>query len=304
MTAPRQRRAVHGIVLLDKPVGMTSNYALQRVKQLFRAAKAGHTGNLDSPASGLLPVCLGEATKVTSFLLDADKEYITRIKFGISTNTGDAAGNPVAMRPVPRLSADSVDAVLVRFTGRIEQVPPMYSALKHEGERLYRLAAQGITVEREARDVTIHRLERLSLAGDELEILVRCSKGTYIRTLAEDIGTALATCAHVLTLRRTEVEPFRIEQAHTLAQLEALAARGLSELDAQLIPVDTALPNLPAVRFPQASAYYVRTGQAVRAGRPPSRGLVRMYDEQDRFMGIGETLDDGRIAPRRLLNLN
>lgn len=301
MNRARERRAVHGIVLLDKPVGITSNMALQRVKRLFNATKAGHTGNLDGPASGLLPVCLGEATKVTPYLLDADKEYVARIAFGTRTTTADAAGEVIESRPVPALDVDAVDGALRRFLGEIEQVPPMYSALKHRGERLYRLAAQGVTVERKARTVTIHAIERLALGASELEIRVRCSKGTYIRTLAEDIGGALGTVAHLLALRRTRVAPFGIEDAHALDELERRAAAGMQALDAVLIAMDLALPQLAAVQFSRDSAYYVRTGQAVRTAGAAA-GLLRMYDEEGRFMGIGERIEDGRVAPRRLVN--
>ncbi len=301
MNRARERRAVHGIVLLDKPVGITSNMALQRVKRLFNATKAGHTGNLDGPASGLLPVCLGEATKVTPYLLDADKEYVARIAFGTRTTTADAAGEVIESRPVPALDVDAVDGALRRFLGEIEQVPPMYSALKHRGERLYRLAAQGLTVERKARTVTIHAIERLALGASELEIRVRCSKGTYIRTLAEDIGGALGTVAHLLALRRTRVAPFGIEDAHALDELERRAAAGMQALDAVLIAMDLALPQLAAVQFSRDSAYYVRTGQAVRTAGAAA-GLLRMYDEEGRFMGIGERIEDGRVAPRRLVN--
>lgn len=301
MSRGRERRAVHGIVLLDKPVGITSNTALQRVKRLFNAAKAGHTGNLDGPASGLLPVCLGEATKVTPYLLDADKEYVARIGFGTRTTTADAAGEVIETRPVPALAADAVDVVLRRFLGEIEQVPPMYSALKHQGERLYRLAAQGVTVERRARTVTIHAIERLALGDSEMEIRVRCSKGTYIRTLAEDIGSALGTVAHLRALRRTRVAPFSIEDAHALEELERRAQEGAQALDAVLIAMDLALPQLAAVQFSRDSAYYVRTGQAVRTPGAAA-GLLRMYDEAGRFMGIGERTEDGRVAPRRLVN--
>ncbi|MCG3143715.1 MAG: tRNA pseudouridine synthase B [Gammaproteobacteria bacterium] len=303
MNRARERRAVHGIVLLDKPVGITSNAALQRVKRLFNATKAGHTGNLDGPASGLLPVCLGEATKVTPYLLDADKEYVARIAFGIRTTTADAAGEVIETRSVPALDVEAVDRVLRRFQGEIEQVPPMYSALKHQGERLYRLAAQGVTVERKARTVTIHAIERLALGASDLEIRVRCSKGTYIRTLAEDIGGALGTVAHLLALRRTRVAPFGIEDAHALDELERRAAAGMQELDAVLIAMDLALPQLAAVQFSRDSAYYVRTGQAVRTAGAAA-GLLRMYDEEGRFMGIGERIADGRVAPRRLVNRN
>lgn len=301
MNRARERRAVHGIVLLDKPVGITSNTALQRVKRLFNAAKAGHTGNLDAPASGLLPICLGEATKVTPYLLDADKEYVASIGFGTRTTTADAAGEVLETRPVPALGADGVDVVLRRFLGEIEQVPPMYSALKHQGERLYRLAAQGLTVDRRARTVTIHAIERVALGDSEMEIRVRCSKGTYIRTLAEDIGSALGTVAHLRALRRTRVAPFGIEGAHALEELERRAREGTRALDAVLLAMDLALPQLAAVQFSRDSAYYVRTGQAVRTAGAAA-GLLRMYDEEGRFMGIGERTDDGRVAPRRLVN--
>lgn len=303
MNHARERRAVHGIVLLDKPVGITSNTALQRVKRLFNAAKAGHTGNLDGPASGLLPVCLGEATKVTPYLLDADKEYVARIGFGARTTTADAAGEVIETRPVPALDVEEVDGALRRFLGEIEQVPPMYSALKHQGERLYRLAARGVTVERKARTVTIHAIERLALSATELEVRVRCSKGTYIRTLAEDIGGALGTVAHLLALRRTRVAPFGVEDALALDELERRAQDGAHALDAVLVAMDLALPQLAAVQFSRDSAYYIRTGQAVRTAGAGA-GLLRMYDEQGRFMGIGERIEDGRVAPRRLVNWN
>jgi tRNA pseudouridine55 synthase len=304
MNSSCARRPVHGIVLVDKPAGITSNATLQCAKRLFRATKGGHTGNLDAPASGLLPICLGEATKVTPYLLDADKEYVSRIRFGVRTSTGDAAGEIVEARPVPVLSPEVIDSVLQRFTGTIEQVPPMYSALKHEGERLYRLATRGITVERRPRRVTVHALERLALEEDLLEVRIRCTKGTYVRVLAEDVGAALGTCAHVLTLRRTGVGPFRVADASTLEQMQERLTLGLQALGAMLLPIDAALPHLPSVTLQDISAHYVRSGQAVRAGRPPAPGLVRLYDGLERFMGIGETLADGRIAPRRLLNLS
>jgi tRNA pseudouridine55 synthase len=302
MMPARSRRAVHGIVLLDKPAGITSNGALQQVRRLFNAAKGGHTGNLDSPATGLLPICLGEATKVTPYLLDADKEYLARIRFGSKTTTADATGEVVETRPVPELSGPLVDDVLARFHGNIEQVPPMYSALKVDGERLYRLAAQGVSVERRARPVHIAEIERLSLDATELAIRVRCSKGTYIRTLAEDIGVALGTVAHVLTLRRTEVYPFRIEQARTIEALSVIAAEGMASLDACLLPMDQALPHLPAVSLLPDAAWYLCQGQAVRAAGLPAPGsLARLYDPNGDFLGLGESTGDGRIAPRRLI---
>jgi len=303
MNRLQTRRSVHGILLLDKPRGLSSNTALQRVKRLFKAQKAGHTGNLDVPATGLLPVCLGEATKVTPYLLAANKRYRARCKLGIRTTTGDAAGDIVERLPVPALSQRGVEDVLARFTGMIEQVPPMHSALKHEGQRLYRLAARGITVERAPRRVTVFELTCTGFTAEELELDVVCSKGTYIRTLAEDIGTALGTCAHVAMLKRTGVEPFDIGEAWTLEQLVARAELGADRLDSTLKPVDSAVAHLAALSFSETTAYYLRNGQAVRVGTAPERGAVRMYDEHQHFFGIGEALADGRVAPRRLINL-
>jgi tRNA pseudouridine55 synthase len=298
------RRAVHGIVLLNKPVGLTSNTALQRVKRIFNALKAGHTGNLDAPATGLLPICLGEATKITPFLLDADKEYIARIRFGARTDTADAAGNVTETRPVPPLNDALIDRALSRFHGEIEQVPPMFSALKVDGQRLYRLAAQGMSVERAARTVHIRALERLALTDEYLEIRVCCSKGTYIRTLAEDIGAALGTVAHVLTLHRSRVGPFRVENALTLEELDERAQTGEAALDACLIAMDKALEHLPAVELGVDASHFILHGQAVRASAGQSEQILRLYDDRGRFIGIGAGLGDGRVAPRRLLNLD
>ncbi|MFO1435992.1 MAG: tRNA pseudouridine(55) synthase TruB [Gammaproteobacteria bacterium] len=304
MIPRRERRAVHGIVLLNKPVGITSNTALQRVKRIFNAQKAGHTGNLDAPASGLLPICLGEATKITPFLLDADKEYIARIRFGARTDTADAAGTVIETKPVPPLNELLVDQALARFLGDIEQVPPMYSALKVDGQRLYRLAAQGVSVERAARAVNIRAIERLDLNSEYLEIRVSCSKGTYIRTLAEDIGAALGTLAHVLTLHRSRVGPFCVGDGWTLEELEAHAQAGMLALDACLIAMDKALEHLPAVMLGVDASHFIMHGQAVRASAGQTEQILRLYDDRGRFIGIGAGLGDGRVAPRRLLNLS
>jgi len=296
------RRAIDGIVLLDKPEGVSSNAALQRVKRLFNAKKAGHTGSLDLPASGLLPICLGEATKITAYLLNADKRYHSRVRLGVRTRTGDAAGEIVERQPVPVLDAPAVAAVLRRFCGAIEQIPPMHSALKRGGQPLYRLAARGITVERPPRTVAVHTLRLIALSGDEIEIDVHCSKGTYIRALAEDLGRALGTCAHVLTLRRYSLGPFDIEAAQTLAQVEERALSSPASLDAILTPMDRALAHLAAVCLPAVAAGHLRCGQAVRLDDTPRAGIVRIYDDREQFLGIGEALADGRIAPRRLIN--
>ena len=294
-------RNVHGVLLLDKPVGITSNDALQRVKHLFRARKAGHTGSLDPLASGMLPICLGEATKFSSFLLDADKHYDVVCKLGVRTTTGDAEGEVTEERPVPALDDAAIEAVLDGFRGDIEQIPPMYSALKHGGRRLYELAREGVEVEREPRPVTIHELTCLGLDGDELSIRVHCSKGTYIRTLAEDIGERLGCGAHVSVLRRTAVGPYREQDMVNLEGLETLAKDGLDALDARLLPVESALGDWPALELTPDSTFYVRQGQAVQVPKAPAEGWVRLYDKSQKFIGVGEIQDDGLVAPRRLV---
>ncbi len=297
------RRDVHGILLLDKPVGMSSNQALQAVKRLYRARKAGHTGSLDPMASGLLPICLGEATKISGFLLGADKHYLVTVRLGVRTATGDTEGEVLETRPVPPLDPEDVEPVLERFRGEIEQIPPMYSAVKHQGERLYRLARKGVEVERHPRRVTIRELRLVALRPEELELEVRCSKGTYIRTLAEDIGEALGCGGHVSALRRLGVEPFDEPEMVPLETLRERAAEGgPGALDAFLLPVEAALAGWPAVRLDADLAYYVRQGQPVLVPRAPTEGWVRLY-EDGRFLGVGEVLDDGRIGPRRLLRI-
>jgi tRNA pseudouridine55 synthase len=297
-----ERRDISGILLLDKPEGLTSNAALQEVKRLYQARKAGHTGSLDPLASGLLPICLGEATKLSGYLLNADKTYRFVCRLGITTTTGDAEGEVLETRPVAGYTPAQVSAVLDRFVGTIEQLPPMYSALKIQGKRLYELARQGIEVERAVRTVTIHELRLLGLAGERLECEVRCSKGTYIRTLAEDIGAALGCGAHVAALRRTAVAPYDAARMVPLAELRARAERSLTALDELLLAPDSALADWPLVRLSDDAAYYLRAGSAVRAGMPQAQGWVRLYDASAHFLGIGEVLPDGRVAPRRLLH--
>lgn len=297
-----QGRKVNGILLLDKPVGITSNAALQTVKRLFNARKAGHTGSLDPQASGLLPICFGEATKMSGYLLDADKCYEGTCKLGVRTITGDAEGNVIETRPVRETDAAGVEQVLARFRGEIEQVPPMHSAVKVNGQPLYKLAHQGLEIERKARTVTIYELEAIRLEGDELDIRMRCSKGTYVRTLAEDIGEALGCGAHLSALRRTAAGPFNIEDAVSLAQLERLAEDGPAELDKLLLPMEHALQNWPAVTVTDNSAYYLAQGQAVLVPQAPTSGWVRLFAGNERFLGVGQVLEDGRIAPRRLVS--
>ena len=293
-------RVIDGVLLLDKPIGLTSNQALQRVKRLFDARKAGHTGSLDPMASGLLPICLGQATKVSGFLLNAGKRYQVVARLGQRTDTGDADGQVIEERPVPALDRGLVKRVLARFEGSQTQVPPMYSALKHQGQRLYKLARQGIEIERQPREIEIHGLELLSLEADALELEVACSKGTYVRTLVEDIARALGTVAHVIVLRRLGVGPYAEGRMYKLEELEALAEQGMERLDELLLPVDSALKHWPSVELGADSAYYLMQGQAVMAPGAPSSGKVRLYDEGHGFLGIGEVKLDGRVAPTRL----
>ena len=296
------KRAVHGVLLLDKPQGISSNSALQIAKRLYRAQKAGHSGSLDPLATGLLPLCFGEATKVSGFLLDADKTYRFSAQLGVTTDSGDADGQVLATRPLPAdLSPERVEAVLAQFRGPILQIPPMYSAVHHQGQRLYRLARQGVEVERPARPVTIHDLRLLTLAGATLECEVRCSKGTYVRVLAEDIGQALGCGAHITVLRRVGVAPYDASRMLTLPQLEALAAEGEAALDAQLLPVDSAIAAWPALTLSAELAHALRLGQALRIDSAPNTGCVRVYSANAGFIGIGEILDDGRVAPKRLI---
>jgi tRNA pseudouridine55 synthase len=297
----KDRRSVHGIVLLDKPLGLSSNQALQKVKHLFNAAKAGHTGSLDPLATGLLPLCLGEATKVSSYLLDSDKYYETVAQLGARSTTGDAEGDKIDQRPVPDLSDVEIEAVLDRFRGEIDQVPPMYSAIKQEGRRLYELARLGQEVHREPRCVTIFRLELTGREKNRLYLRVGCSKGTYIRSLVEDIGEALGCGAYVDYLRRTGVSPYLEPRMWTIESLEELAEQGFEALDAALIPIDTALAHLPAVHLNDEATQKLSLGQPVEAGPLPDGELFRLYQGEDRFLGLGKPVEDGRIAPKRLI---
>ncbi len=298
----RVRRPVDGVLLLDKPVGWTSNAALQAVKRLYQAKKAGHTGSLDPLASGLLPLCLGEATKLSGLLLNADKSYRFTCRLGVTTTTGDAEGEVIATRPVEALSCERVDAALRQFTGVIQQIPPMYSAVKQNGQPLYKLARKGIEVARAPREVTVRDLRLVRQEAEELECELRCSKGTYVRTLVADLGEALGCGAHVSALRRTAVEPYDAARMVTLEALRERAEQeGLAGLDQWLLPLDSAVADWPAISVAGDSAFYLRQGQAVLVPRAPTRGWVRLYQGEHRFLGIGEILDDGRVAPRRLV---
>lgn len=297
--AKRDRLDVHGILLLDKPVGLTSNQALQQAKRLLKARKAGHTGSLDPLASGLLPLCFGEATKVSRFLLEADKTYVAEFRLGTSTATGDSEGEVLETRPVTAGRRD-IERAIERFTGTIEQIPPMYSAIKQGGEPLYKLARAGIVTEREPRTVTVYGYQVQGLEGDRLSVEIRCSKGTYVRSLAHDLGELLGCGAHVAKLRRTAMGGFTVEQTITLAAFEALPdpqARA-----ACLVPADLALQAVPAVTISSHAAYYFCQGQPVAARPLPPAGWLRIYQEGGRFLGLAEVDDDGRAAPRRLLH--
>ena len=299
--APRPPcRDVDGIVLLDKPEGMSSNAALQRVRRAFGARKAGHTGSLDPLASGLLPVCFGQATKACGLLLDADKTYRFQVAFGRSTTTGDREGETSDTQPVPQLDAEVLRAVAVKFVGESAQVPPMYSALKHDGERLYRLARAGLDVERAPRRIFIHRLALLDAGPDSAEYEVTCSKGTYVRSLAEDLARALGTVGHVASLRRTALGPFVGGRMVPLDAVERAAEEG-SGLDAMLLPVDEALPALPAVQLGELEQASVLQGRAVPAAGPGA-SRVRMYGVGGRFLGVGRMSPEGaRVAPERIM---
>jgi len=296
-------RNINGILLLDKPLGITSNLALQKVKRLFNASKAGHTGSLDPLASGLLPLCLGEATKVSGYLLDSDKTYLGTVKLGERTNTADAEGEVIETRPVENIDEAQIKSILLQFVGEQEQIPPMHSAIKQNGQPLYKLAHQGIEVERKARQITISSLELLRISDNELEIKVHCSKGTYIRTLAEDIGEAVGCGAHLSALRRTQSGPFTMEHAVTLPELEQLATEGFSMLDKLLQPIETALVDWPGVSLTEHTAYYLRQGQPVQVPQAPLSGWVKIFGEDQQFLGIGQIQGDGRLAPKRLINM-
>jgi tRNA pseudouridine55 synthase len=300
----REYRDVNGVLLLDKPTGMTSNQALQHVRRLFNARKAGHTGSLDPLASGLLPLCFGEATKVSSFLLDSDKLYAVTARLGVRTRTGDAEGEVVETRAVPKLTVTVIERALSGFKGEIQQIPPMYSALKHQGQRLYDLAREGVEVERAPRTVNIRELTLLRHDADSMGLMVRCSKGTYVRTLVEDIAAVLGTCAHVIALRRTAVGPYGGADGLPMFPLDELRelANEPGRLDERLLPIDSALSHWPAAHLGADAAWYFGRGQAVVVPGAPTAGWLRVYDGA-RFLGLGEVIPDGRITPRRLIKL-
>jgi tRNA pseudouridine55 synthase len=299
MSKRNHRRNVHGILLLDKWLGVSSNQALQEVKRLLNAAKAGHTGSLDPLATGLLPLCFGEATKVSGMMLDDDKRYRVVIRLGVLTDTGDAEGAVLETKPVPEITQAMLDACLQCFTGEIDQVPPMYSALKLNGKKLYELAREGKTVERKARRIAIYELKQLDFAGDRLTLEVFCSKGTYIRSLAEDIGTHFGCGATVAELRRLQAGVFHIDDAFTIEHLRTMDEKQLESL---LLKADAPIQTMPAVELQDLDAGKIRNGQAVRA-ETSQPGQVRLY-HAGAFLGLGEMRMDGKLVPCRLFNFN
>jgi len=301
----RKGRLLDGILVLDKPQGLSSNQALQTVKRLYGAAKAGHTGSLDPLATGVLPLCFGEATKFSSFLLDADKAYTSTFVLGVTTASGDAEGDELERKSSAHITEQQVRDALEQFRGEIEQVPSMFSALKHEGQPLYKLARAGKEVERKVRQVTVFEMELLDVREvehAEVDVKLSCSKGTYVRSIAEDLGQALGCGAHVSVLRRTKAGPFSEANMVSLTTLKALRDNeALAEMDALLQPMDYALGDLPKVEVGEAGGFYIRQGQAVQVPNSPNSGMVRVVLETGEFLGIGEILDDGRVAPRRLV---
>lgn len=309
MSRPRRRgRDIHGVLLLDKPQGLSSNDALQKVKRIYNANRAGHTGALDPLATGMLPICLGEATKFSQYLLDSDKRYRVIARLGQRTDTSDADGNVVEVRPVT-FSDEQLASALESFRGDTMQVPTMFSALKYQGKPLYEYARQGIEVPREPRPITVYELLFIRHEGDELELEVHCSKGTYIRTIIDDLGEKLGCGAHVIFLRRLAVSKYPIDRMVTLEQLTSLVEQAEAQgtpaselLDPLLMPMDSPAADYPVVNIPLTSAVYFKNGNPVRTAGAPQEGLVRVTEgEEGKFLGMGEIDDEGRVAPRRLV---
>ncbi len=286
------------MLLLDKRSGVSSNHALQEVKRLFEAAKAGHTGSLDPLASGLLPICFGQATKLSQFLLNTSKRYSVDIRLGVSTTTGDAEGDIIARSTVPELNKLAIESILKKFTGELIQIPPMHSALKHDGVRLYKLARKGISVDRKPRQVTIHELMLVDYQEELLSLNVFCSKGTYIRSLAEDIGATIGCGGFVNRLQRTAVGDFDISAAIDLETLR-LMRTDTDRLNC-LLPPDCAVQSMPLLEFSDESVFAIRQGRSVVMSKTSAEGLVRLYTQAQEFVGIGEVLSDQMVAPRRL----
>lgn len=293
-------RVLNGLMLFDKPAGESSNRVLQKVKRIFDAAKAGHTGTLDPLATGLLVICFGRSTKISDYLLAVDKQYRVVLKLGVTTDSADADGEVLEYQDASKVTKEQILQHAADLTGSIEQIPPMYSALKHQGSRLYELARKGIEVERAPRKVEIHSFELIEKHDDLVTMQVHCSKGTYIRTLVEDLGKLLSCGAHVVELRRTSLGPFTDPKMYDLEQLEQLADQGFSVLDQTLLPTDQALLGWPAVTVVDDQMTDMRNGHALQVPNLPANGMVRIYDSNQRFYGIGEVREDGKMAPKPL----
>ena len=295
---PRSRhkgRSLNGILLFDKPSGITSNSALQKVKRLFNAAKAGHTGSLDPLATGLLVICFGKATKISDYLLTADKTYIAELKLGVTTDTGDSDGAVIRQQNIPEFTNEILLNTLHNFEGEIEQIPPMYSAIKYQGKRLYKLARNGIEVARQPRVIQIFKLQLLTNKEDILKLRVHCSKGTYIRTLANDIGNKLGCGAHITTLRRVGLGPFQHGPVYTLEELKILA-EDQSILDQKLLPIDSALEYWPSITLSEQDINAIHHGHTLEFANLADLTHVRVYDAKDQFYGLGTLHQDGRIS--------
>ncbi|OUR64193.1 tRNA pseudouridine(55) synthase TruB [Methylophaga sp. 42_25_T18] len=300
----KKGRDITGIIVVDKPTGRSSNHVLQQVKRLFDAKKAGHTGSLDPLATGLLPICLGEATKVSSYLLDADKRYQVTCQLGVITDSGDSDGKVIETNKVPEFNETDLLPLIAKFIGEQDQVPPMYSALKYNGQPLYKLARQGIEVERKSRKITIYDINLLSCTSDSFTLDVTCSKGTYIRTLVEDISHALGCGGHVIMLRRVEVAGYQEAQSISIEQLDLIAEQeGIAALDKCLLPTEDALPDWPAIDVSDEMVTALRFGQAVQVEQPFERANVRLFDQDQQFLGLGEMSENGSVAPKRVFVL-
>ncbi|OUR74410.1 tRNA pseudouridine(55) synthase TruB [Methylophaga sp. 42_8_T64] len=300
----KKGRSITGIIVVDKPTGRSSNHVLQQVKRMFDAKKAGHTGSLDPLATGLLPICLGEATKVSSYLLDADKRYHVTCQLGVLTDSGDSDGEIIETTPVPEFTEQQLVALVANFIGEQQQVPPMYSALKYNGQPLYKLARQGIEVERKSRKITLYEINVLATTVDTFTLDVRCSKGTYIRTLVEDISHALGCGGHVTMLRRVEVAGYQQSQSVSIEQLESIVEQdGLMGLDNCLLPTEDALPEWPAIDLTTEMVNALRFGQAVQVDDKFESANVRLFDLDKQFLGLGEMSETGTVAPKRVFVL-
>ena len=296
----KKGRNITGIVVIDKPTGRSSNHVLQQVKRLFDAKKAGHTGSLDPLATGVLPICLGEATKLSAYLLGGDKRYHVTCQLGLITDSGDADGEVLQQLPIPNFTEQQLRDVIEQFKGEQHQVPPMYSALKHKGQPLYKFARQGIEIERKSRQVTIFDIVLISFTADSFTLDVSCSKGTYIRTLVEGISHALDTGGHVTMLRRIESEGYEIAKAVSIEQIEAVAEQGVEALDKLLLPSEDALPSWPRITIDDQQVSALRHGQTTQVSEDYKSAKIRLFDQHNTFLGLGEMTETGTVSPKRV----